>query len=90
MLMRSSLFGGKTRVTFSLPAASPVGAVSVVGDFNGWQPGFHELKTRRNGTRSVSVTLAPGAYRFRYLASGGVWIDDTAADRLDGNCLIRV
>jgi 1,4-alpha-glucan branching enzyme len=90
MLMRSSLFGGKTRVTFSLSGASAFGTVSVVGDFNGWQPGLHELKTRRNGTRSVSVTLAPGAYRFRYLASGGVWLDDVAADRLDGNCLIRV
>lgn len=90
MLMRSSLFGGKTRVTFSLPAAGPVGTVSVVGDFNGWQPGLHELKTRRNGTRSVSVTLAPGAYRFRYLASGGIWLDDVAADHLDGNCLISV
>lgn len=61
MLLRSPLFGGKTRVTFSLPAADLAGVVSVVGDFNGWQPGQHELKARRNGTRSVSVALAPGS-----------------------------
>src|ERR1700733_5983794 len=47
MVMKSQLFGGKTRVTFSLPAADLPGPVSVVGDFNGWQPGQHELKPRR-------------------------------------------
>ena len=38
MVMKSQLSGGKTRVTFSIPAADLAGAVSVVGDFNGWQP----------------------------------------------------
>ena len=90
MVMKSHLFGGKTRVTFSLPAGNLPAAVSVVGDFNSWQPGQHELKPRRNGTRSVSVTLAPGAYRFRYLATGGVWLDEQSADRLGGDCLIQV
>jgi 1,4-alpha-glucan branching enzyme len=90
MLLRSPLFGGKTRVTFSLPAADLAGVVSVVGDFNGWQPGQHELKARRNGTRSVSVALAPGSYRFRYLATGGVWLDERSADRLGGDCLLQV
>ena len=76
MIKRSKLFGNKTRVTFSLPADQPAGRVSVVGDFNGWQPGLHELQARRNGTRTVSVPLNPGTYKFRYLASDGVWLDD--------------
>lgn len=83
MLRRSRLFGRKTRVTFSLPADEPPGTVSVVGDFNDWEPGRHELVKRRNGTRSVSVTLAPGTYRFRYLGTGGLWFDDDTADAID-------
>src|ERR1017187_1535912 len=76
MVMRSQLFGGKTRVTFSLPAGNLAAALSVVGAFNTCQPGQNELKPRRNGARSGSVTPAPGAYRYRYLATGGVWLDE--------------
>lgn len=83
MLKRTRLFGHKTRVTFTLPADQPAGAVSVVGDFNGWLPGRHELLHRRNGTRTVSVILPAGAHRFRYLATGGVWFDDETADLVD-------
>jgi 1,4-alpha-glucan branching enzyme len=90
MVMKSQLFGGKTRVTFSLPAADLPGPVSVVGDFNGWQPGQHELKPRRNGTRSVSVTLTPGSYRFRYLVTGGMWLDEQSTGRLGRDCLLEV
>jgi hypothetical protein len=37
------------------------------------------------------VTLPAGEHRFRYLATGGVWFDDTAADRLDDDGgLLRV
>ena len=91
MIRRSRLFGAKTRVTFSLPADEAPGIVSVVGTFNDWTPGRHELMPRRDGTRSVSVTLPAGEHRFRYLATGGVWFDDTAADRIDAaGGLLRV
>jgi hypothetical protein len=83
MLRRTSLFGKKTRVTFALSVDQPVGAVSVVGDFNDWSPGRHELLRRRNGMRTVSVILPPGTHRFRYLATGGVWFDDESADDID-------
>ena len=83
MLRRSPLFGSKTRVTFALPAGGPDDVVSVVGDFNGWEPGLHELRRRRNGVRTVSVILPPGAHRFRYLATGGLWFDDDTADHVD-------
>jgi len=75
---------GKTRVTFSLPADQPPGSVSVVGDFNAWRPGRHELSRRRNGLRSVTADLPAGCHRFRYLATGDVWFDEPAADRVDG------
>jgi 1,4-alpha-glucan branching enzyme len=68
---------GTVRVTFTLPAAEPAAAVSVVGDFNGWDPFAHPLRIRSNRTRSASVTVPSGStLRFRYLADGGRWFDD--------------
>ncbi len=68
---------GMIRVTFTLPDGEPSGSVSVVGDFNQWDPFAHPLRRRSNRTRSASVTVPPGStLRFRYLAEGGVWFDD--------------
>ncbi|TMR97391.1 isoamylase early set domain-containing protein [Nonomuraea basaltis] len=83
MLRRARLFGNKTRITFSMPVNQPPGVISVVGDFNGWEPGKHELVPRRNGTRTISVILPSGIHRFRYLATGGLWLDDETADVVD-------
>jgi hypothetical protein len=91
LLARTPLFGGKNRITFRLTNDEPAGPVSVVGDFNSWEPGRHELIQRRNGSRSVSVVLAPGEHRFRYLASNGVWLDDESADVVDAHgSVVRV
>jgi 1,4-alpha-glucan branching enzyme len=76
---------GTVRVTFSLPADEPDGAVSVVGDFNDWDPFAHPLRRRANRTRSAAVTVRAGStLRFRYLAEGGVWFDDQTAPAHDG------
>ena len=78
--------GGTVRVTFVLPATEPAGAVSVVGDFNDWNPYAHPLRKRANGVRSAVVTLPAGTtLRFRYLADGGVWFDDDSAQVRDGH-----
>lgn len=74
--------GRSCRVTFELPRE--VGAQSVVlcGEFNGWDPGKHPLKRRKDGSYSVTVSLKPGrAYRYRYLLDGKRWENDWAADR---------
>ncbi|MEV8442380.1 isoamylase early set domain-containing protein [Actinosynnema sp. NPDC051121] len=76
MLRSTRLFGPKRRVTFSLPLDHPRGPVSVVGTFNDWTPGVHELVPRRDGTRTVTVVLPPGTHRFRYLGDGGHWFDE--------------
>ena len=74
------------RVTFVLPADEPPGAVSVVGDFNGWNPFAHPLRKRGNGTRSTAVSVpARSTLRFRYLADGGLWFDDETAPGRDGD-----
>lgn len=76
---------GTVRITFALPADEPNGAVSVVGDFNDWNPHANPMRKRANGTRSAVVTVPAGAtVRFRYLAEGGVWFDDETAPARDG------
>ena len=76
---------GTVRITFALPADAPSGAVSVVGDFNDWNPFAHPLRRRANGTRSAAVTVPVGAtLHFRYLAEGGIWFNDETAPAWDG------
>lgn len=83
---------GMVRVTFSLPASEPTGPVSVVGDFNEWDPFAHPLKLRANKTRSVAVTVPQGStLRFRYLGEDGLWFDDDSVlERADRDATITV
>lgn len=80
------------QLTFSLPATEPEGRISVVGDFNDWTPGRHELRPLRDGSRSVSVRVPAGRpVRFRYLAADGHWFDDPhVLDRDGHDCVVRV
>ena len=76
---------GTVRVTFALPVGEPGGAVSVVGDFNDWNPLTHPLRRRANGMRSAVVTVPAGStLHFRYLAEGGRWFDDDTAPASGG------
>lgn len=68
-------------VTFTLISQRPV---SVVGDFNEWDPFAHPLAPSGTG-RCCTIELAPGVYRFRYLADGGVFFDDEDADMIADN-----
>lgn len=78
-------FKDRTEVTFVLDAVEPPGPVSVVGDFNNWQPCFDTLFPRDDGMRAVTVTLPPNSvHSFRYLAAEGHWFDDERPDSHDG------
>jgi len=71
------------KVTFVLD--EDIGQVSVVGDFNDWDPFAHPLRKRRNGTRSVTVDVGSGRHAFRYLADGYGFFDEPEADAIEAN-----
>jgi hypothetical protein len=84
MLERFPTGAGTVKVTFALPDSGE--SVSVVGDFNGWDPGASPLRRRSNGTRSVTVVLPSGRpHAFRYVTSAGHYFDDHEADDLSPN-----
>ncbi len=77
----SSTSGDRVKVTFALPADEVALPVSVLGDFNDWDPHAHPLKKRSNGTCSAVVELPAGsAFRFKYLAADGTWFCDPDAE----------
>ena len=74
------------KVTFVLPGNHPYGDVSVVGDFNSWDPTSHPFARRSNKTYSIAVMLDAGKrYRFRYFSQNGQWINDDSADDFERN-----
>jgi len=77
---------GNTKVTFELPADVQAQQAVVVGEFNGWDPAATPMKRKRDGSFSVTVSLAPGKdYRFRYFLDGHRWENDPNPDRLVPN-----
>jgi 1,4-alpha-glucan branching enzyme len=83
MIRKQRCKDNTTKVTFVLPDDGST--VSVVADFNSWDPHVHPLKKRPNGTRSVQVILPSGSdARFRYLAEG-TFFDDPDADGFEPN-----
>lgn len=86
MIRKKKLDDAKVAITFILPETHAYGATSVVGDFNDWDPGVHRFEKQHNNTYSASVTLpADQTYRFRYLAEGGIWLNEDASDGYESN-----
>lgn len=76
---------GQVKVTFAIPDDGTDERISVVGDFNDWDPAATPL-ARRGKTLRASVLLDAGRrHAFRYLADGGRWFNDDEADDYQGN-----
>ena len=74
--------GASCRVTFELPAEVGAEKVAIAGDFNGWDLASHQLKQRKSGNFSTTISLKPGqSYRFRYYVDGERWENDWHADQ---------
>jgi 1,4-alpha-glucan branching enzyme len=83
MIATSLLPNGEVLVTFMIEDQRPV---SVVGDFNHWDPHRDPFVEELDGRRYVTVSVpADTVTCFRYLADGGEFYDDPAADRHEPN-----
>ncbi|MDF5759136.1 isoamylase early set domain-containing protein [Spongiactinospora sp. TRM90649] len=64
-------------VTFTIPAQVTDGPVSVVGDFNDWDPYAHPMARQGDGDHVAVIRFPAGmTVCFRYLAHDGHWFDD--------------
>ena len=64
----------KKRVAFAL-FAPKAGAVSVAGEFTGWEKQPAPLKKLKSGLWKTTVSLPPGIHEYRFLVDGQ-WRDD--------------
>ena len=74
---------GRVAVQFVLddPAAS---SVSVIGDFNGWQPTAAPMRRVERGQAWTTVVLVPpGRHQYAFLVNGTRWVADPRAPRAD-------
>jgi 1,4-alpha-glucan branching enzyme len=87
MIRRQKIEGShQVKVTFMLPADFAHIPLSVVGDFNQWDPTAHPLQRCSDGTYEATVILEAGhRYAFRYLGSDGQWFNDGFADAFEPN-----
>ena len=72
-------------VPFAFPAPA-ARQVSVVGDFNNWDPRTMPMHKGPDGVWHLSVALKPGRHEYRFIADG-VWHDDPAARQRTANAL---
>ena len=60
--------------------APEAGRVSLVGDFNQWDPAATPLvRDEKNGTWSAFVTLVPGMHTYSFVLDGRHFVSDPAA-----------
>jgi hypothetical protein len=68
--------GARVRFSLSAPSAR---TVSLVGDFDGWNPAVHPMRRDADAGRwIVDVRLAPGRHVFAYSVDGGLRPDPSA------------
>lgn len=85
----------KVEVAFVLPQA-PDGPLSVVGDFNDWDPTVTPMTPGGEGFQATVTVDAGRRYAFRYLGADGRWFNDDAAHTYEpgpfgsDNCVIDV
>ena len=53
-------------------------AVSLVGDFNGWNPAMHRMKQMPDGAWQATVELKHGHHRYAFLVDDVLTLDPRA------------
>ncbi|MBA3891021.1 MAG: isoamylase early set domain-containing protein [Gemmatimonadaceae bacterium] len=67
----------QVKFVFVAPQASEV---TVVGNFNGWNPSAHPMqRTPTGGTWTVTVPLEAGRHEYSFVVNGSHWMPDPSA-----------
>ncbi|MBL9174322.1 MAG: isoamylase early set domain-containing protein [Verrucomicrobiales bacterium] len=53
-------------------------AVSLVGDFNGWNPQAHPMRQGPDKAWTITVDFKPGHHRYAFLVDGALTLDPRA------------
>ena len=61
-------------------AESRARSISLVGDFNEWNPNSHPMEPWRKGWWTVQVPLNPGRHYYRFLVDGKARLDPHAEE----------
>jgi len=73
-----------SKVTFRVPAklVPEASTVSLVGEFNAWDPAETPMQRLKSGDFKAVLDLPVGReYAFRYLIDGRRWVNDGDADK---------
>lgn len=63
-------------LTYVAPEAH---SVSVVGEFNGWDPQSHRMAKDPDGHWTITLRLAPGTYQYKFVVNEHHWVEDPAS-----------
>ena len=70
------------KVTFYTPKAIEAEQVTLVGDFNEWNPSATPMDALKDGRFKITVELTKDSeYQFRYFVDGNEWHNDWEADK---------
>lgn len=73
----------RRKITFSFESSNAK-KVSLVGDFNNWNPKKHPMKKDDNGKWTKALLLFPGQYEYKFLVDGQ-WKQDPKNSRISPN-----
>ena len=68
----------KHSVVFFLCSAPQAQSVSLIGDFNDWQPAAHPMQRMPDGCWTARLELRHGSYRYLFLVDGKPVLDPRA------------
>lgn len=82
--LRNQASSDNERVAFFLEAPQAA-QVSVVGDFNNWDPAATPLTKGQAGRWETVVPLLPGRYQFTFVVDGTRWVRDPSLPQALGD-----
>ena len=84
IMTRDHTAGDNQGVAFSLEAPQAM-QVSLVGDFNNWDPAATPLAKGSAGRWEAIVPLTPGRYQFTFVVDGNHWVRDPSLPQAVGD-----